>query len=155
MGAGYREIPGPFLFLPSPCGRRDGDEGQLSPLPLGEGQGEGAVIPVAPMGSRRGPRARDGAVAVYTGIQGERLSGAMKANLRVADPRQVTFFCSGQKKVTQEKAAPDGALSLRFAPLPSSSPTVHPVPGTRRGLLTAPLRAGGQRLAMLGGAIRG
>ena len=31
-------------------------------------------------------------------------------DLRVADPRQVTFFCSGQKKVTQEKAAPDGAL---------------------------------------------
>ncbi len=28
-----------------------------------------SVIPAAPMGTRRGPRARDGAVAVYAGIQ--------------------------------------------------------------------------------------
>ncbi len=65
--------------------------------------------------------------------------GAIKAYLRVADPRQVTFFCSGQKKVTQEKAAPDGALSLRFAPLPVRSPTAPPCAGGEARNPSAPL----------------
>ena len=49
--------------------------------------------------------------------------------MRVADPRQVTFLCSRKEKCTKRKRSPDVALFLRFAPLPSSSSTVHPCTG--------------------------
>ncbi len=46
-------------------------------------------------------------------------------------------------------------FSLRFAPLLFRSPPVHPCTGGEARNPSAPLRAHGQRLAMLGGAIRG
>ena len=52
--------------------------------------------------------------------------------LRVADPRQGTFFCFGQKKVAQEKAAPDAALFLRSAALGPALSYATPVAGDSR-----------------------
>mgnify|MGYP001611902134 CR=1 FL=1 len=39
---------------------------------------------------------------------------------------RLLFFSREKRKVVKRKHAPDVALFLRFAPLPSSSPTVHP-----------------------------
>jgi len=56
----------------------------------------------------------------------------------------------------ERKSRPNGALILRFAPLPCRSRNGTSLCRARRaGFPPAPLWAGGQRLAMLGRAIRG
>src|SRR3970040_1411869 len=89
------------------------------------GSGMSGILPVA------GNRATIGGlflgvIPANAGIQRCALRARYKHYLRVADPRQVTFFCSGQKKVTQEKAAPDAALFFRSAAL--RPPLSHATP---------------------------